>query len=81
MAVLSSEELSQRLQDLKQQRKGGEIGLKEYYRYLLGLLSELALALQEEVHNLSQEEITHQLPVVLVFLEEQIGKFHTRSTK
>ena len=81
MAVLSSEELSQRLQDLKQRRKGGEIGLKEYYRYLLGLLSELALALQEEVPNLSQEEITYQLPVVLVFLEEQIGKFHTRSTK
>ncbi len=74
----SAAELLQELQHLKQQRKEKTLSLREYYRHLLALMSRLATSLQDEVEDLTAEEVAYQTPVVLLFLEEQIRKFDER---
>ncbi len=72
-------QLAEDLRALKQQRKAGELDLATYYQHLLRMVSQLADALTEEVGHLSQEEIAHQVPLMLLFLEEQIRKFGERT--
>ncbi len=79
MTIESADSLAQQLRELKQRRKEGSLPLKEYYRQILGLMGTLAASLQEEVGSLAEEEIAYQIPVVLLFLEEQIRKFGERT--
>ncbi len=79
MAVQSAAQLAETLRTLKQQRKAGEIPLAMYYRELLAMVSTLADTLTEEVGTMPEEEIAHQVPLMLLFLEEQIRKFGERS--
>ncbi len=64
------------LQDLKEQRKQGRIDVLGYYRGLLAITARLMTNLQQE--DISEAEAKKQVPLILVFLEEQIGKMANR---
>ncbi len=72
-------QLAEQLRTLKQQRKAGELDLATYYQKLLQMVGKLADSLTAEVGQMSDEEIAHQVPLMLLFLEEQIRKFGERS--
>ncbi len=74
-----STQLAAAVRQLKIQRKEGEIDLKTYYQGLLQVVSELARSLADEVPAMSDEDIADQVPLILLFLEEQIRKFADRS--
>ncbi len=62
--------------ELLQKRKSGEIGVKEYYAGLLKLLTSLAEDLKEE--DIDENEIKKQIPLLTVFISEQIAKMKER---
>ncbi len=64
------------LEALKRQRKEGYIDLLTYYKGLLNVLAELVQNLKEE--GISEAEAKKQIPLVLVFVEEQIEKLAGR---
>ncbi|HIP87051.1 MAG TPA: hypothetical protein EYH27_01255 [Anaerolineales bacterium] len=64
------------LDRLKELRKKGELDTLAYYKGLLKLAADLVQNLRDE--DISEEEAKRQLPLVLVFLEEQIDKFKGR---
>jgi hypothetical protein len=71
-----SEELMERLKELNEKRKSGELSAREYYKGLMALLMDLANALQEE--NISDEDVKKQIPLLKVFITEQIKKMSGR---
>jgi hypothetical protein len=71
-----SEELMERLKELNEKRKSGELSAREYYKGLMALLVELANALQDE--NISDEDVKKQIPLLKVFISEQIKKMAGR---
>jgi len=71
-----SEELMERLKELNAKRKSGELSARDYYKGLMALLMELANALQEE--NISDEDVKKQIPLLKVFITEQIKKMSGR---
>jgi len=71
-----SEELMERLKELNAKRKSGELSARDYYKGLMALLMELANALQEE--NISDEDVKKQIPLLKVFITEQIKKMAGR---
>jgi len=73
-----SGELMNRLKELNEKRKSGELSVREYYRGLMELLIELADALQEE--EISDQEIKKQIPLLKVFISEQIKKMAGRGS-
>ena len=75
----NSAQLAAKIQQLKAQRKEGEIDLKTYYQEILQVVSTLAASLTDEVADMPEEEVITQIPLVLLFLEEQIHKFTNRS--
>ena len=72
-------QLSSHLQDIKAQRKEGSLDLKSYYMELLKMVSDLSASLVDEVPHLSDEEVVLQVPLVLLFAEEQVRKFGNRA--
>ncbi|NPA92375.1 MAG: hypothetical protein GXO56_01670 [Chloroflexi bacterium] len=64
------------LEDLKARRKAGEIELVAYYKELLQILDDTIQHLSDE--NISENDAKLQIPLVLVFLEEQIDKLAER---
>ncbi len=78
MSIQTAAELAEHLRLLKQQRKARELDLTTYYRELLHMVSDLAAALTKEVEHMSDDDIAHQVPLMLLFLEEQIRKFGER---
>ena len=79
MMAETAAQLASQLKELKAQRKEGQISLSSYYQQLLQMTSRLAESLGEEIENLSEEEVALQVPLVLLFVEEQIRKFVERS--
>jgi len=71
-----SEKLMERLKELNEKRKSGELSAREYYKELMNLLIELANALQEE--NISDDDVKKQIPLLKVFITEQIKKMSGR---
>jgi len=71
-----SEELMERLKELNAKRKSGELSARDYYKGLMALLMELANALQEE--DISDEDVKKQIPLLKVFITEQIKKMSGR---
>ncbi|NPA92231.1 MAG: hypothetical protein GXO56_00950 [Chloroflexi bacterium] len=72
-------EASKRLTDLnalKEQRKQGALDTLAYYKGLLGILAQVVRNLRDE--DISEEDAKAQIPLVLVFLEEQIAKLSDR---
>ncbi len=64
------------LKALKARRKNGELDLVAYYKGLVSILAATVQHLQDE--DISEAEAKKQIPLVLVFLEEQIGKLADR---
>jgi len=64
------------LNALKARRKNGELDVVAYYKGLLGILAATVQHLQDE--EIAEEEAKKQVPLILVFLEEQIGKLADR---
>ena len=73
---MSSKALTEELDRLKESRKQGEISPQEFYAGLLKILGKLTDELKEE--NISDDDIKKQIPLILVFLEEQISKYAER---
>lgn len=78
MMADTARELASKLSDIKAQRKDGALNLAQYYQALLKITSRLADSLSEEADSLSDDEIIIQMPLVLLFVEEQIRKFADR---
>jgi len=66
----------ERLKELNAKRKSGELSARDYYRGLMDLLMELANALKEE--DISDEDVKKQIPLLKVFISEQIKKMSGR---
>jgi hypothetical protein len=64
------------LNALKARRKNGELDVVAYYKGLLGILATTVQHLQDE--EIAEAEAKKQVPLILVFLEEQIGKLADR---
>lgn len=61
---------------LKEQRKNGEIDILSYYK---GLIKITALLLEDLINeDISEKDAKKQIPLVLVFLEEQIAELAGR---
>ncbi|MDQ7028578.1 MAG: hypothetical protein Q9O62_01740 [Ardenticatenia bacterium] len=77
--VETAGELTERLNTLKAQRRAREIDNRMYYAELLKLTSSLMESLIDEVDRMDDSIIRLQVPLILVFLEDQIAKFDERS--
>ncbi len=71
--------LQERLQTIKAQRKAGELSLNGYYQALLELAGALVESLVDEADHLDGKEVRKQVPLILLFVEEQIQKFSERA--
>ena len=72
----TSQELNQSFMELKFKRKNGEISEEEYYKGLLKLTKRLLETLEEE--DISKEDIKKQIPLIVLFISEQIEKLSGR---
>lgn len=72
--MITSEQLHQKLLQLEEKRKSGELDMREFYRELLKLAFSLKEFLLNEVDELEPYELKRQIPIVLVFLEEIIAE-------
>ena len=72
----TSQELNQSFMELKSKRKNGEISEEEYYKGLLKLAKRLLDTLEEE--DISKEDIKKQIPLIVLFISEQIEKLSGR---
>ncbi len=61
---------------LRDKRKNFEINEITYYKELLNLLRELIDTLKEE--NISDSNIKKQIPLIVLFISEQIDKLTKR---
>jgi len=71
-------QLADKMTQLKEQRKSGEIGVKEFYTGLLDLLSSLSASLTNELDKINEADVRGQIPLMLVFLDDQIRSFGSR---
>jgi len=79
MTTQTANQLLERLQSLKQQRRDGAIDLRTYYREMLLLTNALIESLLDEIEKMDEADILLQTPLVLLFVEEQIRKFGDRA--
>ena len=80
MSIQTATQLSDKVTQLKAQRKNGELDVKAYYRELLDVLKNLADSLVDEVDSLDDAQIRAQIPLLIVLLDDQIRVFHERET-
>ncbi|GEM_PF-1435491 len=66
---MEGREIMNLIDELVEKRRKGELGAKDFYVSLLDVLSRLATALKEE--EISDADITFQIPLILAFLYEQ----------
>ena len=78
MVIQTNEELTSKVKSLKEQRKNGDLSLKEYYRELLVVLQNLAESLIDEQDHLDESQIRPQIPLMVVLLDDQIAAFTGR---
>ena len=74
--MTNSEDRLKELAALKEQRKNGELDTVGYYKGLLAILDATVQHLSDE--DISEAEAKQQIPLVLVFLEEQLAKLGGR---
>ena len=74
--MTESRKLLGELKELETQRKNGEIDIKAFYDGLLNLLSSLREVLVKE--DINEKEIKKQIPLLLVFLKNQISDLSLR---
>ena len=68
--------MTENLNELTNKRKSKEISARDYYKGLMALLIELGQSLQQE--EISEEDIKKQIPLLKVFLIEQLKKMKSR---
>ncbi len=73
---MKGREIMSSIDELVEKRKKGELGEKDFYFSLLDILSRLATALKEE--EISDSDITLQIPLILAFLYDQAEKLEKR---
>ncbi len=73
---MKGREIMGKLDELVEKRKKGELDARAFYRELLNVLSELVTALKEE--DISDADITLQIPLLLTFLYDQAEKLEKR---
>ncbi|MDQ7028579.1 MAG: hypothetical protein Q9O62_01745 [Ardenticatenia bacterium] len=78
MVAQTAAQLAEHLRALKEQRKNGALDMRAYYRELLVLTGTLVKSLVEEATDISEEELLTQVPLLLVFIEEQVRKLGER---
>ncbi len=61
---------------MKEQGKQGALDTLSYYKGLLHIAADLVQNLRDE--DIGEAEAKKQIPLILVFLEEQIAKFAGR---
>ena len=71
-----SEILKEKLAELKTKRKNGEISEREYYMGLLNLVKVLIDKLEQE--NISDTDVKKQIPLIVLFITDQISKMEGR---
>jgi len=71
-----SQMLDQKLKELEEKRKNGELSSKDFYIALLSLVAELVNELKAE--NINEAQIRQQIPLILTFLKSQIKKMADR---
>ncbi|NPB05100.1 MAG: hypothetical protein GXO08_01825 [Aquificae bacterium] len=71
-----SAKLLERLKELEERRKRGEISARQFYEGLLDLLAQLKDALVRE--DIAEEGVKKQIPLLLAFLKAQIGEMKSR---
>ncbi len=80
--VWTIDELEHRLDEIKTQRKSGNLDTRGYYRSLLQLAVELASSLLDELEqgeaHMQDQDVRKQIPLLLTFVEDQIGRFRAR---
>jgi len=69
-------EIMSKLDELVEKRKKGELDARAFYKELLNVLSDLVTALKEE--DISDADITLQIPLLLTFLYDQAEKLEKR---
>ncbi len=74
--MLDSQRLLQKLRELEEKRKKGEIDSREFYKGLLELLAELKDVLVQE--NIDETNIKRQIPLLLAFIKSQISELEQR---
>jgi hypothetical protein len=74
--MTNSQELTEKLKDLKAQRKCGQIDEKEYYKGLLSLMRTLIEKLEGE--DISAKDIRTQIPLIVLFITDQISEMEGR---
>ena len=80
MSIQTATQLSDKVTQLKAQRKNGELDTKGYYRELLDVLKNLADSLANEVDGLDDAQIRAQVPLLIVLFDDQIRVFHERES-
>ncbi len=73
---MKGREIMSKLDELVERRKKGELDARAFYMELLDVLSELTTALKEE--DISDADITLQIPLLLTFLYDQAEKLEKR---
>ncbi len=73
---MKGREIMNKLDELVEKRKNGELDARTFYMELLGVLSDLVTALKEE--DISDADITLQIPLLLTFLYDQAEKLEKR---
>jgi len=74
--MTDSQELTAKLKELKAQRKCGQINEKEYYKGLLDIMKVLIDKLEGE--DISAKDIKLQIPLIVLFITDQISKMEDR---
>ena len=68
--------IQQKLKELEQKRKNGEISAQEFYKGLLQMVAELINVLDNE--SINESSIRRQIPLLLTFLKAQIKNLQSR---
>lgn len=74
--MVESERLTEKLKEIEEKRKKGEISVKEFYSELLNILSDLKDVLSHE--DISENDVKKQIPLLLAFIKDQISKLAQR---
>jgi len=74
--MTDSQELTAKLKELKTQRKCGQIDEKEYYKGLLEIMKVLINRLEGE--DISAKDIKLQIPLIVLFITDQISEMEGR---
>ncbi len=74
----TASQLAEQLHALKEQKREGQVDMRAYYQGLLELLERVVHSLTGEVDRLTEEEVLLQTPLLLLFVEEQVGKLSGR---